>query len=100
MSATVYAGSLMPVNRSYNWADPSSRSSRSLLTCRKISSMIRSETLATYPSVARVLIPQTRYPAAIMRLLYYPARTAEQAEELEPGIGVRLGCPTTVYGSG
>lgn len=33
---------------------------------------------------------QTRYPAAIMRLLYYPARTAEQAEELEPGIGVSL----------
>lgn len=25
-----------------------------------------------------------------MRLLYYPARTVEQAEELEPGIGVSL----------
>lgn len=30
---------------------------------------------------------KTRYPAAIMRLLYYPARTVQQAEELEPGIG-------------
>lgn len=33
---------------------------------------------------------QTRYPAAIMRLLCYPARTVEQAEELEPGIGVSV----------
>jgi hypothetical protein len=36
---------------------------------------------------------QTRYPAAIMRLLYYPARTIEEARELEPGIGVRPGSP-------
>jgi hypothetical protein len=26
-----------------------------------------------------------------MRLLYYPARTIEEARELEPGIGVRPG---------